>query len=207
MSEIADRIAGLYDRNAARFDAQRGRKLVEKAWLDRFLALGASGARVLDIGCGAGEPIARYTLECGFALTGVDCAPAMIDICRRRFPGADWIVADMRKLSLRRRFGALIAWDSFFHLPRDAQRRMFRVFAEHAEPGAPLMFTCGPAEGEAVGVLFGEPLFHASLGEAEYRALLAAAGFAMLAFAREDPHCGGRTICLAQETRYGAAAG
>ena len=78
---------------------------------------------------------------------------------------------------------------------------MVPVFAGHAEPGAPLMFTCGPAEGEAIGSMFDEPLFHASLDEAEYRALLAANGFDCLAFVREDPDCGRHTICLAQKVR------
>ncbi|MFY9658132.1 MAG: hypothetical protein WAK01_16395 [Methylocystis sp.] len=40
--------------------------------------------------------------------------------------------------------------------------------------GERMMFTSGPAHGEAVGELYGEPLYHASLNPTEYRALLAA---------------------------------
>ena len=52
--------------------------------------------------------------------------------------------------------------DSFFHLARDDQRRMFPLFRRHAGPHAALMFTSGPADGVAIGSFEGQPLFHAS---------------------------------------------
>ncbi|EXI77463.1 MAG: hypothetical protein AW10_03817 [Candidatus Accumulibacter appositus] len=55
-------------------------------------------------------------------------------------------------------FLALVAWDSFFHLSHDDQRRMFPSFARHAAPGALLLFTSGPAHGESIGSSRGEPL-------------------------------------------------
>ena len=104
----------------------------------------------------------------------------------------------MRSLSLDRRFGGLIAWDSLFHLAPDEQRLMFPVFRDHALPGAPLLFTSGPAAGEAIGTLQGEPLYHASLGPGEYRLLLGWHGFDVVAHAAEDPDCGGHTVWLAR---------
>ena len=44
------------------------------------------------------------------------------------FPTQEWIVADMRKLALQRKFSGILAWDSFFHLCHDDQRNMFPVF-------------------------------------------------------------------------------
>ena len=66
----ADRIIGLYDRHARAFDQERGRTLFERPWLDRFLTLLPPGGTILDIGCGMGEPIARYLIEQGYAATG-----------------------------------------------------------------------------------------------------------------------------------------
>ena len=102
-------------------------------------------------------------------MTGVDSAPAMIDLCGSRFPHATWIVADMRTLDLASRHDGILAWDSFFHLRRDDQRAMFSVFRAHAAPGAALMFTSGPRDGEAIGTYHGAPLYHASLAPDEYR--------------------------------------
>jgi len=103
----------------------------------------------------------------------------------------------MRKVSLARRFGGIVAWNSFFHLTPDDQRAMFTVFRDHAEPGAALMFTSGPAAGEAIGSYHGEALYHASLAAVEYEALLATHGFSIVQHVVEDQECGGLTVWLA----------
>jgi SAM-dependent methyltransferase len=198
VADDADRIVGLYRRHARAWTEDRGDTLTEGAWLDRFRALLPAGAAVLDIGCGSAGPIARHLIENGHAVTGVDSSPEMIAICKERFPLQDWRVADMRALSLGRAFDGLLAWDSFFHLRHEDQRRMFPVFRRHAAPGAALMFTSGPAHGVAMGAYRGEPLYHASLYGAEYRALLDENGFEVVAHAVEDPACGGHTVWLAR---------
>lgn len=198
-----DAIIDLYDRHAAAYDRDRGRGLMERAWLDRFRAL-LPGRRVLDVGCGMGEPIARYLLENGLTVTGVDSSPSLLAMCRARFPEHEWVAGDMRRLALQRRFDGLIAWDSFFHLSMDDQRAMIPRFAAHADSGAPLLFTSGPAAGESVGIWQGEPLYHASLDWAEYERLLRASGFDVVAVVADDPECGGHAVWLA---RAGAGRG
>jgi len=76
-------------------------------------------------------------------------------------------------------------------------RARFPVLGAHATPSAALMFTSGPADGEAIGTFEGEPLYHASLDAAEYRRLLGEQGFAVTAHVVEDPDCGGHTVWLA----------
>jgi cyclopropane fatty-acyl-phospholipid synthase-like methyltransferase len=143
VGEPPDSVIDLYERHADGYDRDRGRSLQERAWLDRFLGWVRPGGTVLDVGCGMGEPIARYVIERGFGVVGVDSSPSMIDRCRARFPGSEWVVGDMRELELGRRFDGVLAWDSFFHLGMVDQRRMFPRFAAHAREGAPLMFTSG----------------------------------------------------------------
>jgi SAM-dependent methyltransferase len=188
----------LYETHARRFDADGGRTLMERGWLDEIIGRLPPGAGVLDLGCGAGEPIARFLIEQGLRLTGVDAAPTMIAICRARLPEATWIVADMRTLDLAPRFAAIIAWDSLFHLTADEQRAMFDVFAAHAATEGLLLFTSGPAAGVSIGDLYGDALFHASLDEVEYRHLLHRAGFEVLRHRKQDPDCGGHTVWLAR---------
>ena len=75
---------------------------------------------------------------------------------------------------------------------------MFPIFRAHAAPRAALMFTSGPAHGEAIGQLEGEPLYHASLDPTEYMQLLDSHRFDVVATVPEDQSCGGRTVWLAQ---------
>jgi SAM-dependent methyltransferase len=202
MSSPAARIIGLYDENAAEWDRLRGPgSLFEKPWLDRFLSLLGPRATILDLGCGGAQPIAAYLIRSGFAVTGVDSSPALIELCRSRFPQSEWIVADMRTLSLNRRFDGVLAWDSFFHLAHDDQRAMFPIFAQHVEPRGALMFTSGgPEQGEVLSTFAGEPLYHASLSEVEYRKLLHESGFQVVGHVAEDPSCGDHTIWLVRRT-------
>lgn len=198
MDASARRIVDLYERHARTFDAERDKSLFERRWLDLFRAVAGRGAAILDIGCGAGEPIAQYLIDAGHAVIGVDSSATMIELCRARFPQQTWRVADMRQLALGRRFEGILAWDSFFHLAQDDQRAMFPVFASHAAAGAALMFTSGPQAGEAIGTYQGEALYHASLSPEEYRTLLDARGFEVVDYVTEDAACGGRTIWLAR---------
>jgi SAM-dependent methyltransferase len=198
MSSDAERIINLYQRYADDWDRERGRSLLEKEWLDRFLTLLPPESSILDIGCGSGEPIARYFIDKGCDVTGIDSSAPLIAICKDRFPDQDWIVADMRTLSLDRRFDGILAWDSFFHLCPEDQRRMFPIFSRHAKPRAALMFTSGPSHGEAIGIYKGEPLYHGSLDEAEYRLLLNQNGFDVVSHVVEDPNCGHHTVWLTQ---------
>jgi SAM-dependent methyltransferase len=198
MSSEADRITGLYQRHALSFDQDRSRALHERHWLDRFRGFIPQGGSVLDLGCGSGEPIARYLIENGHSVTGIDSSPSLIGLCEKRFPEHCWQVADMRTLSLAEKFHGIIAWNSFFHLNHTAQRAMFPIFRRHAAPGSPLMFTSGTSFGEAIGTYQGEPLYHASLDTEEYRSLLEINGFEVISHVVSDPACGHLTIWLAR---------
>ncbi|HVT98661.1 MAG TPA: class I SAM-dependent methyltransferase [Acidobacteriaceae bacterium] len=199
MESDSEQIVGLYQRHAAAWDELRSPgSLFEKPWLDKFLAVVPAGGSALDLGCGGGLPISGYLIGQGRAVTGVDSSPPLIDLCRQRFPQQEWIVADMRTVDLARRFDALIAWDSFFHLCPKDQRRMFVVFSRHAKPGAALMFTSGSHLGEAIGEFQGEPLYHGSLDPEEYENLLEQFGFELVEHVADDPGCGHHTIWLSR---------
>jgi SAM-dependent methyltransferase len=194
---LDDKIISIYRDVALEFDRDRGRSLMERPYLDAVLQRVPASASVLDLGCGGGEPIARYLIEYGCRVTGVDTSRELLTLCRERFPNETWVEHDMRSLALHQTFDAIAAWDSFFHLNADDQRAMFSVFDHHASAGTMLLFTSGPEAGEAIGKMYGHDLYHASLSEHEYRALLTSHGFIVLTYTREDEACGGHTVWLA----------
>ncbi|MGK2910055.1 MAG: class I SAM-dependent methyltransferase [Sphingobium sp.] len=192
-------ITDVYQRHGEAWAKLRSDELVEGLWLNHFSELLPVGAAVLDIGCGSGLPIGRELIRRGFDITGVDGTPTMLALFQRNLPGTPALLMDMRELALNRLFSGLIAWDSLFHLSPDDQRGMFPRFQAHSAPGAALMFTSGDSEGEAIGELEGDPLYHGSLDTEEYRSLLDATGFAIVAHVVQDPACGHRTIWLARQ--------
>lgn len=190
-----------YEALGTDWDRQRAKSLVEKRWLDRLIAfspLHQRRRRVLDLGCGSGRPIATYLTERGLSVTGVDGAASMVALFRQNLPDGRIFHEDMRDLPIGEPFDAIIAWDSFFHLSARDQKAMFVTFANHAAPGAALMFTSGPEAGEEIGDLCGAELYHASLSPDEYRKLLSKHGFRVIEFVANDPTCGGRSIWLAK---------
>jgi len=202
VSRAAKEVISIYRRHACAWTEARGKRLIERNWIDRFLQILPPSADVLDIGCGCGEPIGRYLIEQGCRVTGVDSSPEMIGMFAANFPEQVGIVADMRELQLGADYDGLLAWDSFFHLYHGDHREMFPLFALHARPGAALMFTSGPKHGEVVGALEGDPLYHASLAPSEYRHLLTSHGFDVVAHVAEDPASGGQTVWLARRRLY-----
>src|SRR5262249_46207240 len=160
MNEIADRIIAHYEHHALAWDAdRRAAGWNDKRWIDRFIDFVPPAAAVLDLGCGGGEPVACHMAARGLQVTGVDTAPTLISLCRNRMPNQQWEHADMRSVSLGRRFNGVLVWDSFFHLKPHDQRAMFPIFSAHAVSGGVLMFNTGLSYGEATGSYKGDPVY------------------------------------------------
>jgi SAM-dependent methyltransferase len=198
MSDAAKNIIDLYRRHADEWVVRRSQTLFEKPWLDRFLSHLPKAPSVLDIGCGSGAPIGTYLATACGTYTGVDTSPELLAIAQARNADATWINADMRALDLTQKFHGILAWNSSFHLTQDDQRAMFPIFGNHAAAGAVLMFTSGTSHGARMGEFAGAPLYHASLAPEEYRVLLDANGFEVVAHVAEDPACQGHTVWLAR---------
>ena len=193
---MPDRIAEHYERHAHAFDEARRKQFVERHWLDRFLLGVPKGGHILDLGCGAGEPVDRYLIDHGYSLTGIDSSEKMIALARIRFARQRWLRMDMRKAVLDQKFAGVLAWDSLFHLNYQDQVAMIIRIARWLDQGGTCMFNSGPAHGKAIGKQFGEDLHHASLDPWEYRDLFASLGLTEIAFAPDDPTAGGRTVWL-----------
>lgn len=189
----------VYERQAAVYDADRSRALFEARWLARFASCLPAGGRVLDLGCGAGEPIARWFMAEGFGVTGVDFATSMLDLARARWPDGDWRQGDMRQLDLGEVFDGIIAWDSFFHLRPDEQRVCIANIARHLVPGGSLLITVGPVAGETTGTVGGETVYHASLSPGAYITCLEDNGMRLTGFLAEDPETDKHSVLMARK--------
>ncbi len=188
-----------YDEIIDWFDAARTKTLMESEYLNLIVDNIPQGGSILDLGCGTGEPIAKFFIEKGLKVTGVDGSQKMIELCNKRFPSEHWLVSDMREINLQHRFDALLAWHSFFHLDHDSQRNMFKIFEAHIKTDGILAFTSGVEEEEDWSDNGGQQLYHASLSTSEYENLLKATSFKILIHKTRDPQCGEATVWLAQK--------
>ena len=197
--ELAQNIIEIYKKHARAWTELRGNFLYEKTWLDHFLSFIPQHSEILDLGCGSGKPIADYLIQHDHKIIGVDSSDVMIEMAQQNFPEQHWLQADMRTVELDQKFNAILAWDSFFHLTPNDQLQMFSQFTRFAQQGTALMFSSGPSHGEAIGDLFGDALYHASLAPEEYTALLNDHGFQVIKMVAEDVECTGHTVWLVQK--------
>ena len=104
-------------------------------WLGRFTPLLADGARVLDLGCGNGVPVARELVK-RFAVTGVDLSPVQIERALSLVPQARFVCADMTTVEFEPgAFDAVVAFYSIFNLPLADQPALIERVAGWLKPG------------------------------------------------------------------------
>ncbi|WP_421851874.1 class I SAM-dependent methyltransferase [Oricola sp.] len=206
MRSYRDAVRATYGRQAAAFDAARSKGLFERKRLDAFLAHVPDNGRIADIGCGTGDPVARYLIDGGYRVTGIDFVPEMLAIARSKFPDGDWRLHDMINLALGETYDALVAWNSLFHLTQDEQRRALPRLLGHVGDGGAFLATVGPCASETSGQVGNERVFHASLAQEEYKRILDVGRFRLIAFVESDAECGNHTVMLAKRNPKGSEA-
>jgi SAM-dependent methyltransferase len=135
----------LWSVNAANW-AELHEQYTQPAYIAALGALGVSeGTRLLDIGCGAGRAL-RLAADRGAEVTGLDAAPALLEIARRRVPDARIVQAELQWLPFADDgFDAVTGFNSFQYAtdPLEALREAKRVTAPG---GRVLALVWSPAE-------------------------------------------------------------
>ena len=178
-------------------------------YVDRILEDLPAGAKVLDLGCGTGNPIGRHVVEKGFRLTGVDQSARMLEIARREVPEAELIHADMVEVDLKDRFAAAIAWDSAFHVERKYHSALYEKLAHALEPNGRLLLSvggsdpadfspCGTDEEGFTSEMHGHTFFYSGYEPSVARKLLETAGFEIELWEVDDPTSRGHIAVIAR---------
>lgn len=121
-------------------DADEGRYA---EWLDLLEARLPPQAKVLDLGCGCGVPVARRLAD-RYSVTGVDFSPVQIERARRLVPTATFVCADMTTVEFPdAAFDAIVCLYAIIHVPLAEQPGLLRSIARWLRPGGLLVATVG----------------------------------------------------------------
>ena len=169
-----------YDEIADRFLAW-GAKVVgdpRERFVESFAELLAPGARVLDLGCGAGVPTTRVLAE-QFDVTGIDISAEQIARARRNVPAATFLEGDIEAVAFPHgSFDGAAATYSISHIPRARHAALFCKISRWLVPGGVLLASLAAAGSpDWKGMWLGVPMFFSSHDAATNRRLLRAAGF------------------------------
>jgi ubiquinone/menaquinone biosynthesis C-methylase UbiE len=167
-----------YDTVAEAFNAARSQESADV--LAPLLKALPDGARVLDLGCGTGVPIARALAE-RFAVTGVDISAAQLELARRQVPGATFIQGDMTSIEFDdASFDAVVSFYAIFHLPREQHAALFGKIHRWLKPRGYLLASLALTdESPYTEDFFGTEMYWSNYGIDAYRQMLSKTGFAI----------------------------
>jgi len=168
-----NRIAEDYytNRNLNKFDNE----------LDEFASLLPDDAHILDVGCGAGIPTAKFLTERKFKVIGIDLSDTMLNLARENVPNAHFIKMDMNELQFdKNTFNGIVSVYALFHVPKDNHFNIFQKFFEILKPGGILMINTGVSESEGTNRFFGVPMFWSNFDPKTTLELVKKARFSVL---------------------------
>lgn len=95
-------------------------KLPEKdfSMFKLFLSYLNNDAKVLDLGCGHGVPVASLISSYGHQIVGVDRSEKLLSHAKSLMPEHQWVLSDLESYQPVEQFDGIVIWDSMFHLPR-----------------------------------------------------------------------------------------
>lgn len=169
-----------YDECAAVYeDARRNEFIPQLEWLIQRLS---NDARVLDIGCGSGVPVAQALAQ-RFRVNGVDISGEQIRRARLNVSNGEFIHGDIMAVDFPpAQFDAIVAFYSIFHLPREEHPELLRRMARWLKPNGYLMITASWVSEEAYTEddFFDVTMYWSNYGLEDYQKMLAEAGFRLI---------------------------
>lgn len=157
----------------------------ERAWYERFAARLPARARVLDLGCGNGEPHLADLLARGHRAVGVDLSHVQLVRARASCPAAALAEADMAEVAFADgAFDGIWSLHAIWNLPRQEHAALFaRIRGWLADGGVALLTMAAVRPEEFVDgpglytELLGAPTFYDAQPATTSLALLRHAGF------------------------------
>ncbi|KAA6187777.1 class I SAM-dependent methyltransferase [Thiohalocapsa marina] len=193
MPEHQPDLRSAYDALSVTYEANRGQFDMTQVLDDLFARLPSRGGALLDLGCGAGEPVAEAFIRRGWDVTGVDVCGTMLDLAARYVPAMRRVCADMREVAFRQGcFDAVTAIYSLFHLPSSEHPDLFARVRDWLRPGGIFLFTYATADYTGAETFdgwktfMGQRLFYSHRTPADLQAQLQAAGLVPEALAARD---------------------
>lgn len=135
---------------------------------------------VLDLGCGAGVPVAGVLTAEGHDVYAIDASPRVVAAFRQRFPDAHVACEPVEESPFFGRcYDGILAIGLMFLLQPDVQRAVIRRVAAALNRGGRFLFTAPAQAATWADAMTG--LQSVSLGDQAYRGALADAGLVVVA--------------------------
>jgi SAM-dependent methyltransferase len=139
---------------------------LDEALFSAFMQRLPPAARVLDIGCGTGRPIAAMLAAMGCRVRGIDRSGALLAHARLNVPLASFEQGEIEDYQIAAQWDGVVLWDVIFHIPRARHRGILTDIFAALAPGGMLVLTSGGSiddPGPFTDMMFGVDFFYDAL--------------------------------------------
>ena len=140
LQEIYNGFAKTYEENRGFFD-------ISEILNSFYSQLATEKGKLLDLGCGAGEPVARFFVDRSWTVTGVDFSEQMLELATNYVPEMKALHADITEVEFEsNQFNAITASYSLFHVPSIKHAALFEKIHSWLLPDGKALFTYATQE-------------------------------------------------------------
>jgi SAM-dependent methyltransferase len=171
-----------YDRMAARYLASHRPGGARGRYLDRLLTLLPDASDVLELGCGAGEPVTRRLAE-RHRVTAVDISGEQLRMAAVRAPAATFVRGSMVDITFEPgSFDAVAPFYAITHVPRGQHADLLDQIALWLRAGGLLLLSMGADDnpGTVEDDWLGVPMYFSHFDAVTNQALVRRAGFELV---------------------------
>ena len=156
--KIVEIVQSSWDKIGSIYDSYRDKHKIDSE-LAEIVTLLPEHGKVLDVGSGSGEPVAKFLFEHGLEVTGIDISENMVKLARKNVPKATFTQMDILALDFEENsFDGLICVYTLWHIPREEHAQIYRNFHRILKPNGLLVINTGLRESEGMTDFFGEPM-------------------------------------------------
>lgn len=186
-----------YDTLGPRYSLRYSRGGIRLEFLRRLQAKLPAGSRIVDLGCGPGDPTTRL-LSAHHRVIGVDASKVQIELARQAVPNAEFVIADLRRFSLRVGcLDAVVCLYALGHVPAEDHRDVLRSIADWLRPGGLLLANTPSGAGASIAEdWLGVPMFFDGIGEEQTFTAVVEAGLNLESAERVVDEDGGEFVWI-----------
>lgn len=137
----------IYNDFADAYESSRGLFDISEILNSFYSLLDTEQGTLLDLGCGAGEPVARYFVDNRWSVTGIDFSERMLEMAAKYVPEMNTIKTDIVEAKFpKNHFDAITATYSLFHISTNDHVALFKSLHQWLKPKGSILFTYATAE-------------------------------------------------------------
>ncbi len=172
-----------YNRIADLYHSKRlAKKDVNYRYFDKLFHFFPNSGRLLDLGCGGGQPLTAYFADKGFETVGVDISPEMIEIAKRQIPQGKFFVSDMVECQFDdEEFDAIVSAFAIIHVPQERQEKLFEKIFGWLKPHGTAYLVLGHRETKDwIEEWHGVKMYWSHFGSEKYKEIIDKIGFKII---------------------------